>query len=271
MTVSILIPVYNRKDIVARSIESALAQTYADIEIVVTDNCSSDGTFEALQGYSERGVRLFQTQENVGPLYNWINGLEKCRGEYVKVLWSDDTIAPTFVEECVNVMQQNPDVGLVFSSTLIHLKNRDISAYHMPEYERMSSEQYALSTILGNDMPVSPGCAMVRRRDAEFVELKSGGERLCALARQFGAGPDVYFMLKAASRYPRVAHIPKFLSYFYGDDQSFTLQNRAEVLEGYRRTYDYLVKESDDPFFRSLSSSLRRAKFKKKLKKFLSF
>ena len=75
--VSVLIPVYNREILVRKTIESAVNQTYDNIEIIVIDNQSTDGTFEVIQEYAERydNVWCFQNDVNMGPVLNWVNFL----------------------------------------------------------------------------------------------------------------------------------------------------------------------------------------------------
>jgi len=71
--VSILIPVFNRKDYIAECIQSALDQTFTDFEVVVVDNASEDGTWEICQQFAanDQRVRIFQNDTNIGPVRNW--------------------------------------------------------------------------------------------------------------------------------------------------------------------------------------------------------
>ena len=98
--ISIVIPVYNREIFVAEAIDSALEQTYPNKEIVVIDNQSTDSTWEVLKSYQQRfpnKIRIFQNESNIGPVLNWKKGFELSKGEYIKLLFSDDLIAPSFL------------------------------------------------------------------------------------------------------------------------------------------------------------------------------
>ncbi|MFT4554175.1 MAG: glycosyltransferase involved in cell wall biosynthesis [Chlamydiales bacterium] len=268
--VSILIPVYNRERLIERTLESALNQTYPHLEVIVSDNKSTDGTWDILQQWAKKDSRLkiFQNEENLGPLYNWIAGLQHCTGEFLKILWSDDTLSPECILECLTALKNDPQAGLVYTSTMIHLKDKDIPAYHHPESTQSSSEAYTLNTILARDLPVSPGCAMIRRKDALFSDFQDGDPRLHDIAKKFGAGPDVFFLLHAASKYSKVLHIPRFLSHFYGGEESFTLANRKEVSLGYKLTFQHLLNR--DPFIKKLRNKVKRIQIKDKIKKTLS-
>ena len=90
--VSIVIPVFNRETLVQEAIESALKQTYDNIEIVVVDNCSTDKTWEVLQKYNNPKIKIFRNNTNIGPVLNWKKGIELSSGEYIKLLFSDDMI-----------------------------------------------------------------------------------------------------------------------------------------------------------------------------------
>lgn len=269
--VSILIPVYNREDFVLRALDSALKQTYAHTEVVVIDNRSTDNTWNRLLDCAKKDyrIRLFQNEKNLGPFHNWSNGLRQCLGKYVKVLWSDDSIEETFVDECVRILEAREDIALVFSSALIRLADRDISAYHHPQKTIFSSQEYLLKTILAENMPRSPGCCLLRKKDARFFAFQGKNPRLNEISEKFGAGPDVFFMLHAASLYPYVSHIPKFLSHFYGNANSFTIAHRQEVEEGYRLLFNHLLNDYENTSFRKLKMKIRCALWKKKCKKFL--
>jgi len=93
--VSILIPTYNRKKLVERAINSALKQTYKKIEIIISDNCSTDGTLEYLQELygNNKNIKIFDNSTNKGSVRNWINCIEKSSGHSSKLLFSDDTIS----------------------------------------------------------------------------------------------------------------------------------------------------------------------------------
>ena len=105
MRVSTVIPVYNRQELVKPALESALAQSVEGHEIVVIDNCSTDGTWAVVQDYAKRDsrIRCLQNDRNVGPVRNWRLGIEAARGEYCHLLFSDDRLEPDFLGETLKV------------------------------------------------------------------------------------------------------------------------------------------------------------------------
>ncbi len=101
--VSAIIPTFNRESTVARSVRSALGQTYGNLEVIVVDDGSSDGTLAALRDFEGRIVVL--QQPNGGPSKARNLGASKARGEILAFLDSDDEWLPDKIEKQVRIMQ----------------------------------------------------------------------------------------------------------------------------------------------------------------------
>ena len=111
--VSILVPTYNRADYLGQAIESALAQTYKNIEIIVHDDASTDSTPALLKQYSDHRLRIIRTEDNHGMLGGWNYIVKQAKGDYIKFLASDDLLDPTCVAELVDAALQNPRAAIV--------------------------------------------------------------------------------------------------------------------------------------------------------------
>lgn len=109
--VSIVIPVYNQRKYIAQAVDSALSQTYARCEVVVHDNCSTDGTDEILKGYG-REIRLYRSAHNRGMVSGWNHAIRYAEGEFIKFLASDDLIDPGCVQSLVSALQSHPGSAL---------------------------------------------------------------------------------------------------------------------------------------------------------------
>src|SRR5437879_4126737 len=96
--VSILIPLYNREQLLGPCIQSALDQTVRGFEVVIVDNASTDGTWQVCQAFAAKDsrVRIFRDPVNIGPVRNLQRCIQEARGQYGKILFSDDLIKPTF-------------------------------------------------------------------------------------------------------------------------------------------------------------------------------
>lgn len=115
--VSILIPTFNSERFLPETLDSAQAQTWEDVEIVVVDNCSTDSTRELVEAAKagDRRIRLHVNESNIGPVGNFRRCLELARGEFVKYLMSDDLLVPDCVERLAVPMLE--DDSIVLSSS----------------------------------------------------------------------------------------------------------------------------------------------------------
>lgn len=112
--VSVLLPTYNRAAYVGQAIKSALDQTYADLEVVVVDDGSTDNTVEMVRSFTDGRVRFIR-QDNKGISGALNTAFRASRGRYVAILNSDDLWLPELLEEEVPVLEANPDIGLVYA------------------------------------------------------------------------------------------------------------------------------------------------------------
>jgi glycosyltransferase involved in cell wall biosynthesis len=119
--VSIGVPVYNGQKYIDATLDSLIAQTCSDLEIIVTDNCSTDATPQIVQSYAGRDPRVIYLRNvaNLGPARNYNSSLAVARGEYFKWCSADDVCAPDFVEKCVAVLDADPAVVLAYPRTSI--------------------------------------------------------------------------------------------------------------------------------------------------------
>ncbi|MEO6860915.1 MAG: glycosyltransferase [Microcoleus sp.] len=115
--VSICIPTYNGEAFIEEAIKSAIAQTYPNIELIVSDDGSTDRTIAIAQSFQSQTSADFRIilHRNYGLSQNWNFCIEQAKGEYIKFLFQDDLLAPECIEKMVALAQQNPEIGMVFS------------------------------------------------------------------------------------------------------------------------------------------------------------
>ena len=117
--VSIIIPTYNRAALLKEAIDSALAQTYRNLEVVVADNASTDDTQAVCTGYAnDPRVRYFKNSANIGMVGNWRKALlEHATGEWFLLLSDDDLLlAPGYIAEAVQLIHEFPKMVLVYAN-----------------------------------------------------------------------------------------------------------------------------------------------------------
>lgn len=163
MKVSVVIPVYNARDVIGETIETVLAQTWKDREIVVVDDGSSDGSGDIVRSFGER-VRYVR-QENGGVARARNRGIAESTGEYVALLDHDDLWHPTKLDRQVAVLDGRPEVGMVVTD-VAHLDREGkpmgvIGAGYNP------SEAFARLFVRG--FVPTPSAAMIRRSVLETV------------------------------------------------------------------------------------------------------
>jgi len=120
--VSVVTPVYNGEQYLAKCIESMLAQTYENWEYVIVNNCSTDHSLEIAQRYAQKDarIRVHNNKEFLGMVANFNHALRQvsAASEYCKVVHADDWLFPECITEMVKVAEANPSVGIVGSYVL---------------------------------------------------------------------------------------------------------------------------------------------------------
>lgn len=112
--VTIGIPTYNRAGGLLRfALESALAQTYPKLEIIVSDNCSTDGTEDLVRSYDDPRLHYVKQEHNLGANGNFNFCVQSAHGAYFLLLHDDDLIDPDFVEVCIEAADGRTDIGFI--------------------------------------------------------------------------------------------------------------------------------------------------------------
>lgn len=114
--VSIILPVYNGAECVSNSIDSVLAQTYENFELVVVNDCSTDNTLDILNEYAKKDsrVKVFTNEENKKLPRTLNAGFEKATGDYLTWTSDDNMYRPEAIAQMVQFLDENPEVGLVY-------------------------------------------------------------------------------------------------------------------------------------------------------------
>jgi glycosyltransferase involved in cell wall biosynthesis len=116
--VSVVIPCHNYAAFVGEAIESVLAQSFDDLEVIVVDDGSTDDSAEVveavIQRHPGRDVTLVRREPSGQPAYPRNDGIARARGEYILCLDADDAIAPEFLDRCVGVLDSDPGVSIAY-------------------------------------------------------------------------------------------------------------------------------------------------------------
>lgn len=114
--VSIGLPVYNGEKYLRKALESILAQTFKNFELIISDNASTDRTKGICQEYADKDqrIRYYRQNQNFGAARNFNLVFELSTGEYFKWAAHDDVCAPKYLQRCVNVLDREPSVVLCY-------------------------------------------------------------------------------------------------------------------------------------------------------------
>ena len=115
--VSIGLPVFNGERFVAETIDSILAQTFDDFELIISDNASTDRTEEICRKYAEADGRVIyvRNRQNLGAAYNYNQTFHLSAGEYFKWACHDDLVRPEFLKRCVEVLDGDPSIVMSYT------------------------------------------------------------------------------------------------------------------------------------------------------------
>lgn len=113
--VSICLPVFNGEKYLRQAIESVLAQSHANFELLIADDCSTDSTAEVCSHYVELDSRIvyWRNSENLGLFANYNECMSRISGDYVKLFAQDDLLHPAIVAKQLRVLKENSNVSLV--------------------------------------------------------------------------------------------------------------------------------------------------------------
>jgi glycosyltransferase involved in cell wall biosynthesis len=162
--VSVVLPVFNVERYVAESIQSVLAQTYQDFELVIVDDGSTDHSLSICQQFTDPRIRIIQ-QSNRGLAGARNTGIRHAIGEYIALLDSDDCFAPEKLQRHVEHLDNSPLVGISFSrSAFIDEDSQPLGYYQMPKLKGITTPDILCRNPIGN------GSAPVIRRQV-FQEI----------------------------------------------------------------------------------------------------
>ncbi len=112
---SVLVPTWNGEATLGRTLECLLSQEGPELEILVCDDASTDGTVQAALAFGDRRIEVHRNRERAGIVGNWNRGLGLVRGKYVAVVGQDDEVDPGWARSLVDLLERHPEADLAFS------------------------------------------------------------------------------------------------------------------------------------------------------------
>ncbi|MEQ8744318.1 glycosyltransferase family A protein [Parasphingorhabdus sp.] len=223
--ISVLMTSYNRADLIGSAIESVLASSFSDFELILTDDGSTDGTQDVIRNYAKADdrVKFYQNKTNLGDYPNRNQAASLAQGEWLKYVDSDDYIYPTGLQVLINMMRQFPEAGYGLCS-LPQFNERPFPFQLSP---REAYLEHYFGRPLFHKAPLS---AIIRKSVWERV----GGFSPTRMTSDM----DMWHRLSVL--YPVVLMPPGVIWYRFHAEQE-TVDSRENEIE-YRLKYEEIVK-----------------------------
>ncbi len=138
--VSIGLPVYNGGRFLEQTLQTLVAQSYPDYELIISDNASTDDTETICRRYvaQDSRIRYYRNELNIGAHPNYNRVFELSRGKYFKWAAADDVCEPTYLESCVEVLDRDPTVVLAYPKSRFIDENGKVLDLHDPGWNLLS-------------------------------------------------------------------------------------------------------------------------------------
>jgi glycosyltransferase involved in cell wall biosynthesis len=248
MKISVCIPTFNSALYVRDCIESVLAQQETDFEVIVFDNASEDATWEIIKSFAHPRIRAFRAEQNRGMAANFNSALQEARGEYIKLLCSDDLLEPNALQLETNFLDQHPHAAMVTCATnLIGSDGKALGVTrHFSKLSTIDASTLRALTLIHGNVVGEPSAVLFRR--TAWLNAGPFEEGLVTLIDL-----DMWFRL---SRQGAIGYLPLPLCRIRRHPLSMTNRFRkaGEVQEAVLRMTESLLCELQaSPFIRRVS------------------
>jgi hypothetical protein len=216
--VSVVMPAYNRQDLMPEAIESILGQTFREFELIIVDDCSTDNTLQVAIGYQKRDtrIRIHHHKKNMGIAGARNTGLRLAQGKYIAWMDSDDISMPERIEKQFLFMESHPEIGVLGTAAIVI----DTSGKYLGVMDYPLSHPLLLWALCFYDPIINPS-AMVRSN----LLLASGG-----YSTAFSQAED-YEMYARLSRSTQLANLPERLLRLRMHATNTSIMYRSKQLE----------------------------------------
>ena len=210
--ISVIMPTYNRENIIMHAINSVLNQTYPNFELIIVDDASNDSTISLLKSIKDDRIKIFQNTENMGSSYSRNIGLKNANGDIIMYLDSDNEWEPEYIKTMVGAFIELPDADALYSAQYLYKSfNSKPYAFRFTSYNK---------SLLHNHNYIDLNCFC--HKSNILNEIGGFDESIRALV-------DWEFILRISNVF-KIYSVPVNLSKYYNHD----FENRISNL-----SYDY--------------------------------
>lgn len=243
--ISICIPTYNGDKFLNTCIDSAINQSYRNIEIIMVDDGSIDNTYDIIRHYAAKDerIKIFRNEKNLGLVGNWNRCLEVSSGEWIKFLFQDDYLAPECIEVMVKTIEANDKI-ITSARRLIIEESVSPSAREYSLTKTLTFEK--LGILSGEVVSISPG--KISLLAARHISINFIGEPTVVMFKKdvintvgtFNADLvqicDLEYFLRIATAFG-VKYIPQQITYFRAGAHAHSASGRNIAQKKYSVNY----------------------------------
>ncbi len=245
-TVSVVMPTFNGAKYIEQAIDSALAQTYPSLEIIVVDDGSTDATAELVKSYGDKVTYILQQNQGTAAAYN--KGITAASGDLVAFLEQDDIWQPEKNAQQVRLFATNDRLGMVFSP--VHLLQEGAPSKHSDLDDQQGEGVCSFADFFARNRVLNCSSVMVRRDVLQHV----GG-----FHKHLKLGFDYDLWLRISAEYGVYCLATPFTIYrIHGDNQS---KDEHDLL-AHDSSLNILISWANSP---SLKKEVSRDEFRKRI------
>ncbi|OGI00689.1 MAG: hypothetical protein A2104_08720 [Candidatus Melainabacteria bacterium GWF2_32_7] len=214
--ISICIPNHNYENYIRETIDSVLAQTYQNFEIIIVDDVSTDSSVDIIKSYDDPRIKLYQNEKNLYTFRTNNKAMGSAQGELIAILHSDDKYAPNFLEEIVKAYNEYPKHKVFITDVYFyHSDSKELIPWHPYNKGGIKSQQEVLIRLFHQNN-IGNGVNVVFHRDC----LNEVG----MFSVEYKYIADYDYLLKLGNKYEFV-YIPKLLTYYRVHSSNATCNN----------------------------------------------
>jgi glycosyltransferase involved in cell wall biosynthesis len=257
--ISVLIPTYNRGDLINQTIKSVLNQTYENIEVIVSDDGSKDNTRNIMKKIKDKRVKYYWNKHSGIPSVTRNNGLKHCKGEYIAFLDSDDLWLPEKLQHQIAEFEKDKSIGLVCSNGINFNEDGDFGILNKTP---LKDKEFEFRSLLSYNPII---CSSVILKKEILNEVGNFNEN-----PELKAGEDYHMWLKVATKY-KITYIESPLVK-YRTHAGAIRKSELEGLNLQKNIYQSLLEEHflDDKSFRFIVKKKEKEFEYNKLLEFVS-
>lgn len=227
--VSVVIPTYNRKIMLKKAIDSVLIQDYENIEVIVSDNASTDGTNFMMEGYCKKysHIKYIRHSENIGAVQNGYRAYQEVSGKYCMILCDDDYLGDrTFFSEAIAVMETNDKVAFVRGIVISVDQNESI--FSVPNF------YHSRKLTKGIEFYINYQCPGYEHIDSFFALVRKQWVDKSGIMNMNPPGLD-HWLWSILCLYGDVYFLPKIIGYY----REHSVNKESESID-FAMNFDYV-------------------------------